>query len=75
MTYKDKTTAVNVVRMNTNEASKYEVCSERAESSRANYLSEVRVLNKTSLGVYVNSVGLNLERTVLFSDTLHSYRL
>jgi len=75
MTYKDKTIAVNVVRMNTNEASKYEVCSERAESSRANYLSEVRVLNKTSPGVCVNSVGLNLETAVLFSDTLQSYRL
>ena len=35
MTSKDKTTAANVVRMNTNGAGKYEIFSERAEGSRA----------------------------------------
>lgn len=35
MTYKDKRTAVNVARMNTNVARKYEVSSERVESSTA----------------------------------------
>ena len=75
MTSKDKITAANVVRMNTNEASKYEVSSERAESSIANEISNIRVLIKTSSGVCITAVGLNLEGAVLFSDTLHSYRL
>jgi len=36
MTSKDKTTAANVVRMNTNGARKFEVSSERVEGSVAN---------------------------------------
>ena len=75
MISKGKTTTANVVRMNTNEASKSEALSERAESSIANELSDVRVLIKTSSGVRITAVGLNLEDAVRFSDTLHSYRL
>ncbi len=75
MTSRDKTTAANVARMNTNVASKYEVFSEGTQSSIANELSDVRVLIKTSTGVCITAVGLNLEGAVLFSDTLHSYRL
>jgi hypothetical protein len=67
--------ANNVVRINTNEASKSEVLSERAQSSIANELLDVRVLIKTTSGVRITAVGLNLEDAVLYSDTLHSYRL
>jgi len=51
------------------------ILSERVESSIANELSDVRVLIKTSSGVRIAAVGLNLEDAVLFSDTLHSNRL
>ncbi len=75
MTYKDKTTAAKVARMNTNVARKFEGFSEGTEGSITNELSDVRVLIKTSSGVRITAVGLNLENTVLFSDILHSYRL
>jgi hypothetical protein len=71
MTYKDKTTAAKVARMNTNAARKFEVFSEGTEGSITNELSDVQVLIKTSSGVCVTAVGLNLEDAVLFSDTLH----
>jgi len=75
MTSKDKTTAANVLRMNTNEVRKYEILSERAESSIANWVIGRPGLIKTSSGVCVTAEGLNLEDTVLFSDTRHLPKL
>jgi len=70
-TARDKTTTANVVRSNTNKASKDEVLSEGVQSSTANDSSDIRILIKTSSGVCIAAVGLNLEGAVLFSDTLH----
>ncbi len=74
MTSKDKTTTGNVVRMTANKASKYKVLSERAESSIANDSSGIRI-KSTPSGVCITAVESNLEDAVLFSDTLHSYRI
>jgi hypothetical protein len=75
MTSRNKTTTANVVRMNTNKASKYQVLSERVKSLIANDSLGIRLLIKTSSGVCLTAVGSNLEDAVRFSDILHSYRL